>query len=307
VRILIIGGTGFIGPHVAKQLVDRGNEVSVFHRGQHEPPLPPNIRHIRSQHAGMPVLAFPEVLLRERFDSVIHMIPMGEADARAAVHAFGSCTQRLVGLSSGDVYRAYGRFTGLEEGQTEDGLLTEDSPLRTRLYPYREQANSPQDLSYYYEKILVERELLQQTFVPATVLRLPKVYGPGNNADLATLYGYRDHPEWRWTHGYVENVAAAIVLATIHPAAAGRLYNVGEAYTPTIAQRLLTLPPSTVPSVEAKGYDFCHNIAYDTTRIRSELSYSEPVSYDEGLRRTLHPHANAPNDSKITKPPYSPV
>lgn len=187
------------------------------------------------------------------FEIVIHMIPMGEPDARAAVLAFAGHTERLLALSSGDVYRAYGRFTGLEPGPVEEGLLTEHSPLRKTLYPYRGQAKSPEELDYYYEKILVEDQLLGHPQLPATVLRLPKAYGPGGNANLATVYGYRNRPHWRWTHGFVENVAHAIVLAALHPAAANRIYNVGEALTPTIAERLQTLPSSTLPIIEAQG------------------------------------------------------
>jgi nucleoside-diphosphate-sugar epimerase len=285
-RALIIGGTGFIGPCVVRELHQHGCEVTVFHRGHHEAQLPSGIRHLRSDLAAMPVRSFPAELLRSDFDVVIHMIAMGETDARAAVEAFAARTGRMVVLSSGDVYRAYGRLTRLEPGLPEDGPLTEDSPLRTVHYPYRAQASSPDDLRYNYEKILVEREVLQQSRFAATVLRLPKVYGPGGNADLATVYGFRDHPHWRWTHGYVENVASAIVLVAKHPAAAGRVYNVGEEHTPTIAERLKSLPPATKPPVES-DYDFRHIIAYDTRRIREELGYVEPVSYDEGLQRTL--------------------
>ena len=285
-RVLILGGTGFIGPYVAKELCLRNHEVTLFHRGAHETVLAPEARHFRSEKAAMPVVDFPEELLRARFETVIHMIVMGECDARAVVRAFTGRAKRLVVLSSGDVYRAYGRFTRIEPGPIEEGLLTEDSPLRSALFPYRAEAKSESDLSYFYEKILVEREVLAQPALPATVLRLPKVYGPGGNADLATVYRNRNYPPWRWTHGYVENVAAAIVLAALHPAASGRVYNLGEAYTPTIAERLKSLPASSVPSVD-DNYDFRQNIAYDTTRIRRELGYEEPVNDDEALRRTL--------------------
>src|SRR5690349_19546475 len=101
-RILMVGGTGLIGPYVARELHDRGHDVTLFHRGQHESDL-----------------------VRAEFEVLIHMIPMGEADARAGVHAFAGRTERLVALSSGDVCRAYGRFTGLEPGHVEEGLLTE--------------------------------------------------------------------------------------------------------------------------------------------------------------------------------------
>jgi len=68
------------------------------------------------------------------------------------------------------------------------------------------------------------------------------VFGPEDNGDLATVYGFASHPNWRWTHGHVENVAAAIVIAALHSAAARRVYNVGEPHTPTMAERLARLP-----------------------------------------------------------------
>ena len=113
-RVAIIGGTKFIGPLVVRQFVDQGHAVTVYHRGQTEAALPDAVRHIRSPLAAMPVLAFPDELLDAAPDVVVHMIPMGEADARAAVQAFRGRAQRIVALSSGDVYRAYGRLTGIE-------------------------------------------------------------------------------------------------------------------------------------------------------------------------------------------------
>jgi len=84
-RILVIGGTRFIGPHVVRRLVDLGHAVTVYHRGQSEAALPEEVRHIRSPEAGMTVLSFSGELLAEHFDTVVHMIPMGEADMRAAM------------------------------------------------------------------------------------------------------------------------------------------------------------------------------------------------------------------------------
>jgi nucleoside-diphosphate-sugar epimerase len=289
-RVLVIGGTKFIGPYVVRQLVAAGYEVTVYHRGQTEAVLPDSVRHVRSPLANMPVLVFPTELLAPPPDVVLHMTPMGEADARAAVQAFRGRAERLVALSSGDVYLAYGRFSGLEPGPVENGPQTEDSPLRSVLYPYRKQGQSAEALEQHYEKILVEREVLRDPELSGTVLRLPKVYGPGSNADLATVYAFRHHPNWRWTHGYVENVAAAIVLAALHPATVRRVYNVGEEHTPTVAERLANLPASTMATAIDSPFNFAQDIVYDTTRLRTELAYAEPVPYQEGIRRTLDSH-----------------
>ena len=285
--VLIIGGTKFIGAHVARQLAERGVDVTVFHRGVSEAVLPLEVRHIRSPLAAMPITEFPPELTERSWDVVIHMIAMGAADAEAAVRSFRGRAGRLVVPSSGDVYLAYGRLIGLEPGPTEPVPLTEESPLRTILHPYRASARSSDELGFHYEKILVERAVLGEPQLPATVLRLPKVYGPGGNADLATVYAYAHQPHWRWTHGYVENVAAAIVLAALHSAAAGKIYNVGEEHTPSVGERLRTMPPSNIEPDLSSSFDFAQDLVYDTRAIRTELGYAETVSWEEGLARTL--------------------
>lgn len=295
-RITMIGGTRFIGPHVARQLAARGHSITVYHRGLHNIASCEGVREVLSPEAAFPVMRFASELTRADPDVVIHMVPMGEADARAAVEAFSGRAGRTVAVGSGDVYRAYGVFTGIERGPLASGLLNEDAPLRTVLYPYRAKAKSPDDMEYSYEKILVERVLMSQSDLPATILRLPKVYGAGNNADLATVHAFADQSDWRWTHGYVENVAHAIMLAALDSRAAGRIYNVGEAHTPTVAERLAHLPPSDVPLSHDRSFNFAQDIAYDTSRIRAELGYDEPVGYDEGLRRTFAAQSFAIDD-----------
>jgi nucleoside-diphosphate-sugar epimerase len=286
-NILVIGGTRFIGAHVVRQLAGAGHAVTVYHRGAHEAELPDSVRHVRRGKAAIPVCSFPVEVLTPEPDVVIHMIAMGEADARAATEFFRGHTARMIWISSGDVYLAYGRFMGIEPGPVVPGLLNEDSPLRTALYLYRDPTKPAGDLVNIYEKILVERVAFSERELRATVLRLPKVYGSGDNADLATIFSFRNHPQWRWTHGYVENVARAIVLAALSPAAGGRVYNVGEADTPTIAERLAILPPVPVAINTDPKLNFKQDIAYDTTRIRTELGYTELVAEDEAMQTTL--------------------
>ena len=284
--MLVIGGTGFIGRHLVRQIASHGHSVAIYHRGLTPAALLPTVREITDSRSVMPISHFPPELFEFDPNVVILTVTMGEADARAAVEAFTGRADRIVLLSSGDVYWAYGRFMGIETGPIQKGLLTEEAPVRSKLYPYRHKASSPDVLEYWYEKILAERAVLNAP-IPATVLRLPKVYGPGSNADLATVYRYREKRNWRWTHGFVENVAAAVELAAVHPAAAGRIYNVGEAYTPTIAERLTWLPDTDIEPDRSSRSDFNQDIAYDTSRIRRELGYSEAVSEKEAALKTL--------------------
>jgi 2'-hydroxyisoflavone reductase len=45
-RLLILGGTGFIGPNMVRYAVERGHEVSIFTRGRSSAQLPEGIEHL---------------------------------------------------------------------------------------------------------------------------------------------------------------------------------------------------------------------------------------------------------------------
>src|SRR3954451_25039930 len=104
-RILILGGTTLTGPYAVRRLHGFGHEVTVLHRGEHEADLPAGVRHVHGEFAHLP---------RETFDPapdvVVHMWAMTEMDAELFVNRFRSVASRAVVISSGDVYRAYGRL-----------------------------------------------------------------------------------------------------------------------------------------------------------------------------------------------------
>lgn len=154
-RMLVIGGTSFIGPPVVRWLVNLGHEVAVFHGGQTHADLPSGVLHLVGDRHDPK----PHVGEFRRFAPgvVLDMIAYTEADATGLVEAFRGLARRSVVISSADVYRAYGLFLGTEVGPVERTPLMEDSPLRTALIPYRKQSQGPDDFFYHYEKIPVER------------------------------------------------------------------------------------------------------------------------------------------------------
>jgi nucleoside-diphosphate-sugar epimerase len=291
-RVLILGGTGLTGPHAARRLAGMGHEITVLHRGAHRAKLPVGVREIVGNK--LPAEARSQ-------DVVIHMWAMTEADAAEFVATYRGYAGRAVVISSGDVYRAYGRLTGKEPGPPDAVPLSEDAPLRESRYPYATD----------YEKILVEQVCRGQSELPVTILRYPAVYGPNDSHRFQPWVRpmLSGEPEvtvpdtfaaWRWTHGYAEDVAGAVVLAATDARASGRIYNVGESETPTWAERLADLaeavgwngrivarPVHEFPDSQQFPPDPRQDLMVDTRRIRGELGYREVVPRAEGYRRTM--------------------
>ena len=277
-RALVIGGTGFIGAPVTRRLIDAGFAVTVLHRGQTQSPLTRDAEHVRDPSAAYPITTFPQAVVRD-WDILVHMVAMGAADAETAARLFAGRVGRLVLISSGDVYRAYGRLIRLEPGEPDPTPLTEDAPLRSVLHPYRGKAATIGPHADMYEKILAERAIVDGIDLPWVVLRLPKVYG--RTGELSSVYGFAAQSHWRWTHGQVDNVAHAVFLAATHSAASRTVFNVGEATTPTMGERLARLPPR--PARQAPDFDFRNDIAYDTGRIRAMLGFAEVVDETDAM------------------------
>jgi nucleoside-diphosphate-sugar epimerase len=323
-RVLILGGTGFIGPYVVRRLHELGREVTVFHRGQTPADLPPDIRQMRGDRREL--AHFRQEFAALAPDVVLDMFPFVERDARTVVDMMKGIAGRVVALSSQDVYRAYGRLLRIEPGPPDPTPLTEDAPLRERLYPYRQEtpraADDPERWRDDYDKIPVERVYLSEPDLPGTILRLPMVYGPRDEQHRTLEYLKRmddGRPAilldqavagWRWTRGYVENVANAIVLAVTQQVAAGRVYNIGEPEALTMAEwvaaigraagwagEVVAVPADRLPEPMRAGLDTRQDLVADSTRIRQELGYGERVPRDEALVRSIAwQRANPPAD-----------
>jgi nucleoside-diphosphate-sugar epimerase len=244
---------------------------------------------------------------------VVDMVPMNERDARGLVETFRGVAERVVAISSQDVYRAYDIMRGLHPGPPDPVPLDEDAPLRERLYPYEREGVEE------YEKILVERAVMSEPELPGTVLRLPMVYGPGDYMRRTYPYlkriddGRREIPigedmaRWRWSRGFVEDVAAAIALAAVDDRAAGRVYNVGEAdplplvgWVRAVVRaagggEAIVVPDELLPEHLGMDLNAEQDLVTDTGRIRRELGFREEVSREEAIRRTVEwERANPP-------------
>jgi nucleoside-diphosphate-sugar epimerase len=312
-RVLLIGGTGFIGRYVAADLSRLGHEVAIFHRGLTTSGRPDHRvivgdrKRLRDSSRDFDAYA-PDV--------VVDLILSSGSQASETMDVFRGRAKRVVAVSSMDVYRACGVLHGFEEGGLEPLPLVESSPLRTRLqtYPPAQIAALRQLFGWVdddYDKIPAERAVLDDPALPGTVLRLPMVYGPGDPlrrfhpivkriADRRrAILVSREMAGWRGTRGFVANVAAAIASAAVSDRTAGRIYNIGERDTLTelewmqlVAHQLgwsgafVVVPEHDMPPHLRTAANFEQHWIADSTRLRQELGAADTIGREEAVRLT---------------------
>ena len=315
VRALLIGGAGFIGSYLTPELLRLGAEVAVLTRGRSAARSSDGLTRIigdrkRLHESAAAIRAFAP-------DVVIDLVLSSGTQARELMSVVRGIAGRVVALSSMDVYRACGVLHLLEEGPLEPVPLTEESALRTKLatYPPAQVAMLQQVFGWLdeeYDKIPVERAILGDADLPATILRLPMVYGPGD--PLHRFYPLVRRMDdgrrailmstvaaaWRSPRGFVGNVAAAIALAATSDKAVGRIYNVAEQpsyseleWATRVALEVgwkgafVVLPPDEMPPHLRMPGNFAQHWSVDATRIRSELAYDDPVDLDTAIAETV--------------------
>jgi len=313
VRILLIGGNGFIGRCAVAALQRQGHALAVFHRGTSA--VPAGVEDLRGDRNQLAASA--QELTRFAPDVVIDFVVSSGAQAEELMNIFRGATRRVVMMSSMDVYRAVGVSHGTESGPLQELPLTEDSELRRNLHPYPPEGLQVMRkifpwLRDVYAKIPAERIVMNDRELPGTVLRLPMVYGPGDPLHrfypvVKRVADGRRHiifPEtlagWRSSRGYVENVAAAIALAATDDRAARRIYNVCE--EPSFSElewarkiagemrwdgEFVVLPVERTPGHLFKPGNAAQHWTASSARIRHELGYTEPVAIEEAIRRTI--------------------
>lgn len=313
--VLVLGGTGFIGAPLVARLLADGVETAVAHHGARA--LPPGARSVILDR-GDPA-AVVAALRETGADTVIDLLAYTAADTLPLLDALSGQVARYVLVSSVDVYRNYeglhrkGRPTPIWD------RLTEDAELRASRYPYRlakpRPASDPQAWMDGYDKIPLEEAARERLGEAATIVRLPMVFGPGDRQRrfswaIRPMVQQRPrfvipHPwaSWRATFGYVDDVAAGIALAAVHPRAGGETYNLGRSNTPTniawaasFAEHLnwpgdVELShPDVARGALAKavsGLDLSYPLFIDNAKIRRRLGFVEITDFDEALARTV--------------------
>jgi nucleoside-diphosphate-sugar epimerase len=309
-RVLVIGGTRFIGRRITERLVARGDDVTVVHRGQSEPAGLAGCRHLHADRRDFEGLAADVRALRP--DAVVDTLAMSAAGADAVLPHLPDC--RLVVLSSCDVYRAY-ELLDTERGG-EPVPITEESPVRRGRYPHRGKLPGLDD----YEKLDVEPAYLERG---GTVLRLGFIYGehdPQRREEfiLRRVRAARKRipvgaGTWLFSRCYVGDVAGAVLAAADSAAAAGQVFNVVEPASGTAADwarqilaaaghdaELVTVPDPDVPDDLDITRNQAQHMLMDSHKARERLGW-QPGDPAAGVAASVrwhlaHPPADADPD-----------
>jgi nucleoside-diphosphate-sugar epimerase len=173
-NILILGGTRFVGRHIAEAALARGHDVALFNRGQSDPEPGLEVERLRGNRDGDLT-----ALRGRRWDAVIDVSGYVPRIVRASVELLASVVDHYTFISTASVYAA---------PKAED-RIDERAPIRTIKDEGREDYQDPAAygaLKALCERI-VERAMPDQAFVP----RLSLVVGPRDPTDRFTYWPRR--------------------------------------------------------------------------------------------------------------------
>jgi len=100
-RILVIGGTIFLGRHIVQSAVLQGHEVTIFHRGKHNPHLFPTVRKIKGDRKK------DLSQLDEKWDTLIDTCGYFPKDVRITASLMADRIKNYVFVSTLSIYRDF--------------------------------------------------------------------------------------------------------------------------------------------------------------------------------------------------------
>jgi 2'-hydroxyisoflavone reductase len=186
-RILILGGTGFTGPHQIRYAVARGHHVTIFNRGRRQVDLPDGVEYLqgdRNEADGLDALK-AEVAKGVKWDVVIDnptSLPFWVRDAGAVLK---DAAQQYIFISTISVYADASR-----PGMDEDTALAPypgADPLVETMQSFQQNMGS----LYGPLKAASEREAGKWFPGRTTVIRPGLIVGPGDMSGRFTYWPVR--------------------------------------------------------------------------------------------------------------------
>lgn len=294
-NILILGGTSFVGPSIAKLLKEEGNFVALFTRGKH-----PNDRakDIPRYTGDIKNDADLKKLAKEKkWDVAIHQLAYDRGDVQRVLDNFQGL-KRLILTSTIATYR----FVNAPPTQP-----FHESQVDYDIKPIEENASDPH-WKYARGKLEAERAVVEQKKIPYTILRHSFIYGPYDSHERSIWYAHRlqhHHPIFLPDHGtssirllYALDAARAFQLALHSSKAENQTFNVAQEEIVPFREWILTLshalkcapdlhsiPSDMIPETWAGPLGYARNWIMSIDKIKSILGFL-PTPFQKGVEET---------------------
>jgi len=171
-KLLILGGTVFLGRHIVEAAIARGHEVTLFNRGQHNPDLFPEVEKLRGDRDGG-----LSALHGRRWDAAI--------DTSGYV-------PRVVGASAAALANAVQLYTFISSisacGDISIAGIDESAPVATLADATAEEVTNE---TYGPLKALCEQAVEQAMPGCTLVVRPGLIVGPADPTDRFTYWPWR--------------------------------------------------------------------------------------------------------------------
>jgi 2'-hydroxyisoflavone reductase len=200
VRILILGGTRFLGRHLAEVALGRGHEVTLFNRGRSGPDLFPGVEQLRGDRDGD-----LGALERGRWDAAIDTSGYVPRVVRASAELLADRVEHYTFISSISAYADY-KVAGITEdyptGTLEDETVEQITgetygPLKTLCERAVERALPGRTLVIRPGLIVGPHDPTDRfTYWPHRVAQGGEVLGPTGPELLTQVIDVRDLAEW---------------------------------------------------------------------------------------------------------------
>lgn len=161
-NLLILGGTGFIGPHLVRHAASRGHRITIFTRGRHDADLPADVVRLQGDRNGQ-----LGALEGKTWDAVVDDSATNPEYVRQSTALLKKSVGAYLFTSSTGVYYPY-----LKRG------VDESTPVHYDLVDSKDDSEK-----FGTAKAQCERETLQAFGDRGIVVRPTYIVGPGDTSD----------------------------------------------------------------------------------------------------------------------------
>ena len=293
-KILITGGTGFIGYHLAKKCINMGWEVTSFSKGK-----PSSIRTLKKVKylSGDLTKKKDLVVLKKKFDFVVNAA--GVVDHSADKSVFKAHYLGCKNLANFFLKKKIKLFLQI-------GSCVEYGPQKS---PQKEDFTSKiTDLKSMYSKgKFAASEYLMKLHkkykFPIIVFRLYLNYGP--NQDLnrflpIIIDGCLRNKKFHCSSGiqfrsftYIDDLVRAMIIALKKPKLSGNIFNIGNDKPVKIKKIIQYIKKNINKGTPLYGKvkfrkDEIKRLYPNITKAKSLLNWQPKISFSEGLTRTIN-------------------